>query len=150
MVWICFHICQTLFSLIILIKHFFFLRLCSLWSFSSPLCSLPAVSCSRLCSDFWLKHKMRPALVCRRMFAHFLLEHTRLHRGTQGALCFPVATGFYSWRLPLCIRDAQSFQDTPAGRLMVSQMLRSRSAAALDCCPVGLWHWITAAVKTPD
>lgn len=51
--------------------------------------------------------------------------------GTRGALGFPVATGCYSWRLPLCMRTARCFQDTPAGRLMVSQMLRSRSAAAL-------------------
>lgn len=49
---------------------------------------------------------------------------------TQGAFSFPVTTGFYSWTFPLWISKTV-LQDTPAGPLTVSQMLKSRSAAVV-------------------
>lgn len=86
-------------------------------------------------------------LVCWRTFAHFLIS---AHGNIRNSKSFPVATGSYSWTLPLCILTTQCFQDTPAGRLMVSQKLRSRSATVVVIVLLGKDTDSQPAEKTPD
>lgn len=79
-------------------------------------------------SDFCLKHKMRSYLVCQRMFAHFLpsaLGYIGDSRSPQLSCCHRLLFTTF----PPCILTTLCCQDTPAGRLTASQMLRSRSAA---------------------
>ena len=63
------------------------------------------------------------------MFAHFRLWGTRLQELKELSCCHRLLFMAVS---SLCL-TTEGFQDTPAGRLMASQMLRSRSALWLYC-----------------